>query len=241
MITLYDLGPSLLEDQTLGLSTPCRKIILILRYKDIPYDHRFISLSEIESTAKSVGAPPTTTREDGAEKYTVPFLYDSTHGRAVSDSYLIAQYLDEAYPDTPKVFPKGTKALQSLAVDALEAKSTSLIPVIRPKMYRQMTPKMFEELNKQYGPAPELSTEELTAQLAKAKTMFDELKKSFGNQEELYVMGDRPIYVDFSLASLVLTLRVYYGSQSKEWGEAKNWAAGRIGNICEGILALMRV
>ncbi|KAI3619994.1 hypothetical protein WG66_009810 [Moniliophthora roreri] len=150
MIMLYDLGPTLLQDQSLGVSTHTRKIVLILKYKKIPYEHKFLLFSEIQAAATSVGAPPTATRPDGTPKYTVPFLYDSTKGRAVADSFLIAQYLDEAYPETPVVIPTGTRILQSIASEAIAAKAN--IPrLIREQLNKQMTPVFLEELLKSIG------------------------------------------------------------------------------------------
>ncbi|KAF9254272.1 hypothetical protein L218DRAFT_846781, partial [Marasmius fiardii PR-910] len=63
-ITLYDLEPSYAFG-TLGASPFVRAIILALNYKKIPYDTVHIGFSDVEPTAKRIGAPPTGKKPNG--------------------------------------------------------------------------------------------------------------------------------------------------------------------------------
>ncbi|KAF9542269.1 hypothetical protein CPC08DRAFT_588882, partial [Agrocybe pediades] len=45
--------------------------------------------------------------------FTVPTIHDSSTGMYLSDSFLIVQYLDKTYPNTPKFFPNDSAGLQS--------------------------------------------------------------------------------------------------------------------------------
>lgn len=74
-------------------------------YKKLPYKVVWVEMPDIESTLKAIGAKPTGKRPDGSDLYTVPTLHDSSTNRVVSESLAIAEYLDEAYPDTPKLVP----------------------------------------------------------------------------------------------------------------------------------------
>ncbi|KAF9253935.1 hypothetical protein L218DRAFT_836527, partial [Marasmius fiardii PR-910] len=65
-----------------------------LNYKKIPYNAVHIGFSDVEPTAKRIGAPPTGKKPDGSDQYTVPMLVDSSTGQVLSDSFLIALYLD---------------------------------------------------------------------------------------------------------------------------------------------------
>ena len=58
---------------------------------------------------KELGLAPNPT---GSLEYTVPTIYDPKTKRVVTDSFAIAKYLDETYPDTPNLVPRGTAGLQ---------------------------------------------------------------------------------------------------------------------------------
>ncbi|KAL0056867.1 hypothetical protein AAF712_016517 [Marasmius tenuissimus] len=129
MITLYDTGPSSFPSH-LGCGPYVRKIIFALNYKKLPFKLITLPLPTIESTAKSLGAPPTDTfPKTGLPKYTVPFLHDSNE--VVSDSFAIAQYLDTAYPDTPRLFgeEKATIAAVKELIEAREEALKILFPI----------------------------------------------------------------------------------------------------------------
>jgi glutathione S-transferase len=51
-------------------------------------------------------------RKNGTPYYSLPVIQDPKTGKVISDSARIADYLDSTYPDTPKVIPAGTHALQ---------------------------------------------------------------------------------------------------------------------------------
>ena len=72
---------------------------------------------------RNIGAAPTTKKPDGSPFYTLPVIVDPSRRApgggpmVVSDSYAIAEYLDDAYPRPGPLFPEGTKALQNLFHD----------------------------------------------------------------------------------------------------------------------------
>ena len=72
---------------------------------------------------KEIGASPSK-RPDGTEKYTLPVLRDPNTGALVTDSFDIATYLDNTYPEKP-VFPRDTQSL-------IHAFDTVYIDLIRP-------------------------------------------------------------------------------------------------------------
>ena len=91
-----------------------------LIYKGLPYKTEWVELPDIEPTLKRLGAPPTSKKPDRSDKYTFPAIYDDTTKRYVSDSWKIAEYLDETYPSTPRLFPPGSKAAIDLFQDHFE-------------------------------------------------------------------------------------------------------------------------
>lgn len=85
-ITLYSLCGT---DRARPFSPHCWKIVMALRHKGLEYVEEPLAFTAIPKV------------EDGATK-TVPLLRDGD--RLVSDSFAIATYLDEAYPDRPTLF-----------------------------------------------------------------------------------------------------------------------------------------
>ncbi|KAI0026666.1 hypothetical protein K488DRAFT_65398, partial [Vararia minispora EC-137] len=85
---------------------------LALSVKGILHKTFWVDWPDIAAEAIKVGAPPTGER-DGKPRYTVPFIYDPTTRRAISDSQTIIAYLETQYPDTPRLFPQRTRALQA--------------------------------------------------------------------------------------------------------------------------------
>ncbi|KAF9264413.1 hypothetical protein L218DRAFT_900681, partial [Marasmius fiardii PR-910] len=215
MITLYDLGPSNFPED-FGCSPHVRKVILALNYKRLPFKVSTIEDSTIESVAKSVGAPPTATRPDGSPKYTVPFIHDSTTGKSVSDSLLISVYLDEAYPDTPKLVPEGTRVLQSVFIDTFGAKVSKILgPIFFPHFLRTIS----TDLRIRIGGSetlPELPPPQEQKNLwENARKGFEELlpEPVNGQSNSVFVGGEKPIFTDFALAAYLLTFKVFFGEE----------------------------
>ncbi|KAL0563228.1 hypothetical protein V5O48_018845 [Marasmius crinis-equi] len=239
MITVYDLGPtSVPRSSELGFSSHVRKVILILRYKKLPHKISVIGFDDIEPLARQLGAPPSRTKPDGSPKYTVPFIQDSATGKGVSDSFLIAQYLDEAYPDTPRVVPDGTRVLQAAFVNDFQTKFMPLFAVLGAK-FRTFFPQEFlEGQKKAYGEGaitPELSLKEQEAIWDKVKGSFDTLGNAFVKDEK-FVMGDKPTLADFTIVAWLWNVQVAYGENSSEWKNVSQWLGGRVANLCRELI-----
>jgi hypothetical protein len=94
----------------------CRRFNLI--YKHISFETVWVPFADIESVSKEHGFPPTSTAPDGSAVYTLPAIRDQETGKALSDSFEIAKYLDERYPTRP-VIPSGTEDQQAAFAGAL--------------------------------------------------------------------------------------------------------------------------
>lgn len=78
------------------------KIRLALNYKGLPYHTKWVDMPDIRSVREELGVPANRTLPDGKPFHTLPVITDS--GKVLGDSFEIALYLDEAYPDTPRLF-----------------------------------------------------------------------------------------------------------------------------------------
>ncbi|ESK90055.1 hypothetical protein Moror_7882 [Moniliophthora roreri MCA 2997] len=241
MITLYDMGPCSLPGIK-GYSPYVRSIIYTLKYKHLPFNVSLVNWATIESTAKSIGAPPTSTKLDGSPKYTVPFMHDTTTGRSVSDSLNIAEYLDQTYPNTRRVVPLGTRVFQAVFCDAIPHKFTPMIPVVLPAMRELGTPEVKQSLKEVYGEDPlfSLSPEEKEDAWNKGKQGFDELSRGY-KEGDLFTMGDEPVFVDFLLAGTFWEQMLALGKESAEWKKMATWMGGRVGRLVQRAESMMTV
>lgn len=85
-ITLYSLCGT---DAARPFSPHCWKVVMALHHKGIPFEERPLAFTAIPAI------------EDGFSK-TVPILRDGQE--LISDSFRIAQYLEDAYPEEPSLF-----------------------------------------------------------------------------------------------------------------------------------------
>ncbi|KAG7097999.1 hypothetical protein E1B28_005307 [Marasmius oreades] len=242
MITVYDLGPSRFPEHVSG-SPNTRKVIFSLNYKKLPFKVSFVDLNEVDQIAKSIGAPPTTTNPDGSPKYSTPFIHDSSTGKSISDSLLIAEYLDKAYPTTPKLLPEGTRVLQAVFVDTVTTKAHALISVLRPKYPEWFFPEFLAEIEKRIGAPKLLSQEETKEVWANGKKSFDELLGAYESAGAgTFVMGgDNPVFADFALAALFSSVKIMFGTESEEWKNVSGWIGGRTGKVVEETFKYERV
>ncbi|TFK22709.1 hypothetical protein FA15DRAFT_688229 [Coprinopsis marcescibilis] len=104
MITFYDIKVNS-TDPAFTVSPFCWQARLCLNYKQLPYHTIYALYSNVTAFAKKHGIPPTGVKPDGSPSYTLPAIHDSKTNATVSDSFKIARYLDETYPDTPAFFP----------------------------------------------------------------------------------------------------------------------------------------
>ncbi|KAK1223763.1 hypothetical protein PQX77_013352 [Marasmius sp. AFHP31] len=232
MLTLYGLGPSKFP-QHLGCSSHTRKIMFALNYKKLPFKLIDLSADAIMPTAKSVGAAPTSTHPDGSPKYTVPFLHDSDKNKTVSDSFAIAEYLDEAYPDTPRLFAEGTKKAQNELISAREAAFGVTFPITFPKATTLWSDEMREFVRKRGAPVEiTLSPEAQEEVWAKAKKAFEDVERQHKESS-----GDVDyVFADLALAASAWTNRYAFGEESKEWKNMESWVGGKLKKVTDAVV-----
>ncbi|KAG7086967.1 hypothetical protein E1B28_002883 [Marasmius oreades] len=243
MITLYDIGPCKVPGVK-GYSAHVRKIIYTLNYKKLPYIIQLVDYLTLEPTAQSLGATPTTKRLDGSPRWTVPFIHDSSSGRTVSDSFAIAEYLETTYPNTPRLFPPGTRGLQAAFCDAVIQKlvASGIVSIARPKMQDLGTEVVKESLRVKYrntdpSAIPKATEVNQEALWEKGKDIFDRLADGYPALVEgtspIFVMVTEPVFADFALGGLLWEFMVAFGKDSEEWKKMENWMDGRVGKLVE--------
>lgn len=206
----------------------------VLNYKQLPYTTVALEYTELESKFKKLGVPPSSTKPDGSPLYTSPSILDGELG--VSDSYKIAEYLDKAYPTTPKVIPPGSEALQAAFYDQFGQLLGPLWPLYLPRVaatilnppseeYFTVTrTKVFGKQLKDVEPTEGKEREEAWKQF---QANLDVVEGWMSKSPGPFFMGATPTFADFTVASFILALRICFGKESKEWKNIETWNGGR--------------
>ncbi|KAK1215228.1 hypothetical protein PQX77_022179 [Marasmius sp. AFHP31] len=231
MITLYDAGPTTKDEfKSVGLSPFVRAIVLVLRFKNLPYKTAYVDILNIGGCIQALGAPPSITHP--VPKFTIPVIHDTKTGEWISDSSEIAEYLDRTYPDTPRVVPDGSKILQRIfQVDAMARIIEVINNVIRPELPKFLPKEVVDKFSAG-GPGTGSAPEKTKEAFNTTREAFDRLNASLdgGKPFRGFLMGgNTPTLADMTLVGFVYSLRVIYGEESEEWRDVKSWANGWVG------------
>jgi len=115
-----------------------------LNLKGIPFKTEWVEFPNIELLCKKLGIPPTCKREDRSDRFTLPAIHSPSTGVYISDSILIAEYLEKTYLDTPQIFPHNTFALQAAFTAAFVNNLSALWNFIVHATYAILTPRSQE-------------------------------------------------------------------------------------------------
>jgi glutathione S-transferase len=197
-ITLYSLCGA---DNSLPFSPHCWKTVLALAHKGLEFEERPLGFTAIPKV------------ENGFSK-TVPFLRDGEH--LVSDSFEIALYLEEAYPDAPSLFNgEGGKALarfvegfsQTVVHPAVSAIALldiyNMLEPVDQKHFRETREKLFAKPLEEVFPDRDGSIAAFPAKLQPMRHML---------RFQPFIGGDTPLFADYILFGALQWLKITTGS-----------------------------
>ena len=209
-----------------------------LNYKGLSYRTEWVEYPDIEATCKRIGAKPTWNNADGSPLYTLPVIYDPSTDTVLADSTAIADYLDETYPDTPRLFPPGTRALQA-AFQSAQASTFGR----REAMYKLVVLAACLNLNEpSYEYFRRTREEEMGKRLEdiapegmvreQAWQEFEEDWLTVGKWYKAggdgpFIMGDAPCHADMVIAARLMWARQVFGKQSASWARIIALDGGR--------------
>ncbi|PCH40179.1 hypothetical protein WOLCODRAFT_150218 [Wolfiporia cocos MD-104 SS10] len=240
MITLYDI-PS--DIKVIAWSPNTWKTRFALQLKGLEFETVWIEYPDIADLCKKIGAAPSGTKDDGSPDYTLPVIHDSSTNTVVSESGLIARYLDKAYPNTPALIPQETDALHGAFQEAfLLTIEQRILPLMLPPTNAYLHPpseayfrrtreakfgKKMEEISPG-GPVREAQWEKLRGGLTKLAEWLE-----LDGKEKLFFTGDRVSHADLSIAGWLIWIKLILGVDSAEWLAVKTWDGGRWGRFME--------
>lgn len=211
-----------------------------LNLKGLKYKTEWVEYPDIEPVLKKLGALPADKKPDGRDHYTLPVIYDPNTKKVVEDSAKIAKYLDDAYPNTPRLFPVGTDAFQAmfhdfiwsdvghpLLLNILADTADSLLP--RSQEYFRST----REEN--YGmKLEELRGEKVWKKVEAGLEKLEGYLAKNGEGNDLLLMGAQGgiTYSDIQVASILLWARLVWGESSENWKRLAGFHGGKWGRFC---------
>jgi len=242
VIILYDIAADNLPGQPWNPNT--MKTRFSLNFKNLPFKTVFLKYGEIAEKLQAAGIPPSSVNADGTPSYTCPAIFDPTTKTALAESAAIAAYLDKQYPNTPKLFPVGTSALQSAFLDNLMGKISAIFRIGVAASNRQLAGSSEEYFRttreKMFGLSMDKMDpvgEERVQEWAKLKAGFEKLDEwlQASKSDGPYFLGKEPGFADFVVASFLIWARVTLGEKSKEWQDVRTWSEGRWAQYLDGL------
>ncbi|KAF8659866.1 hypothetical protein AX16_001750 [Volvariella volvacea WC 439] len=244
-ITFYDIPSS---HPIIAWSPNAWKIRYALNYKGLPYKTEWVEYPNIAAICKRIGAAPTAANRLGQSPfYSVPVIRDLTSNRVISDSIAIARYLDEQYPDTPKVLriDEGFGVLQYAFLQAFRNPILSvLMQFCVPKVIHILNPesqayfrstrethtfkKRLEEVT------PRKETGDWEREWKQVEKTFGKANDWFingGQEGKVFITGDNPVFADFVIGGYLMWVKTAFGEDSREWMDVSSWHGGRWGTI----------
>lgn len=227
----------------------------ILNYKRLRYRTVWVEFPDVESTLRSIGAPPSAVRSDGRPIYTLPVIVDPTRNpmtpEIISNTNNIAEYLESTYPSRP-VFPPGSRAMQTLFVHYIqEVFVKPLLPIMVPLSHQRlpersqshfrMNPSMaapgFPHAPQTLPPGPQREQ----AWIAVSE-QFDFLATILGKNtgdggDGIVAMGQNVSYADFALCSVLIWIERM--APHDGWSRVRTWNGGRWSRLWERCKAYM--
>jgi len=234
VITLYDIPADSIPGKS--WSPNCWKTRFSLNYKGLQYKTVWVEYPDVAETLEGAGIPAAFKRPDGTPLYTCPAIFDPATNTGISDSVLIAEYLDKQYPDTPKLFPAGSHALQYAFLDNFAAKIVPLFRFIIPGTHGKLNEHSQGYFRRTREVAFGRTMETMVPTGADRDEEWGKIKAAFDKFDQWlqtsrtdgpYFVGKDQGFADFVLASFILWMKLIWGEQSAEWKDVATWNEGR--------------
>lgn len=197
-ITLYSLCGT---DAARPFSPHCWKVVMALHHKGLDFEERPLAFTAIPTV------------ENGFSK-TVPILRDGTE--LVSDSFRIALYLEEAYPDAPSLFrgPGGVAAARLVEGYSQHVLHTAITRIALIDIHDMLAPTdqayFRRSREERLGRSFEDFDAGRDAAIAALPTALQPLRHMLAFQP--FVGGATPLFGDYILFGALQWLRITTGS-----------------------------
>jgi len=151
----------------------------------------------------------------------------------MSESSDIVQYLDKQYPSSPRVITPGTLAFEIASHKYLVAGVMSKWPKpIHQYLYETISPEAAAFIKQ----LREEAFGDTLVNIAKnPQSDWDAYRDAYGTvalpiyekADGIFLKGSEPGWTDFVASSFLLSIKLLYGAESKEWRSVETWHDGR--------------
>lgn len=219
-----------------------------LNFKRAPFATQWVDLADVTSTRKGLGLGPVRFHDDGEPFYTLPAIRDpggaaAAGDKVVGDSFDIAVYLEQKYPEAPPLFRSrgppsaGLYASFNAHVDSLFAMGAALAGQTFP--FNPATAAQCQaEFCRRLGAG---SWDELLVRGEARAGLLRGLEKSLGVAAECFRFSDDGPFVggkEADYADLIIGGWLMMFSETvPEWGEIRGWHGGVWGRLHDGLAA----
>lgn len=194
-------------------------------------------MAEIEKRFKELGLPPSEIRADGTPRYTVPAIYDASTDTKISDSLKIIEYLEQTYPNTPRILVPGTDVLNAAFDWGLRQAMSPLMPLIAPNVIRNLAQASSEMYRQRMEVITGTSVEALKDDKEMQEKLWATAEEAFkvpaswfmasnGEEGGPWIMGKDITIADVILAGTLAYIAIAVGEDSEEWKKIGNWNEG---------------
>ena len=159
----------------------------------------------------------------------------------MSESSDIIQYLEKQYPSSPRVITPGTLAFEIAYYKYfIGGVGQNLPKSIYQHLYEIISPEAAAHL-KESG--ERVFGDTLENMGKNAQLYLDAYRDAYGTvvlpiyekAEGVVLKGSEPGWADFVTASFLLTIKLLYGAESKEWKFIETWHEGRWVKLIEDL------
>ncbi|RDA95028.1 hypothetical protein CP533_2087 [Ophiocordyceps camponoti-saundersi (nom. inval.)] len=227
---------------------------LALNFKSASYSTNWVELPDVTETRKALGVAAIRKFPDGTDFYTLPVLHDKPAKHFVGDTYDIALYLDDKFPDGPRLIPRGMEGVMKMWNDQVDQLFTRFIQLIAATFpfnpaNAEKTKKIFMERSLLFrGITDEAEKKRMTwddidvkghervalmADFKKALNDFEAYYKYSPDKEGPFLNGKEPDYADFIVGSWLGSY--HQALPADDLAELKKWNDGRWTRIWQGL------
>jgi len=156
-------------------------------------------------------------------------IFDDQTKRYISDSFLIAVYLDETYPDTPQLVPHGTYALHVAFLAHFSSfVNGNVATLIIPTFLSILNPVSSAFVQENYFSSAPIPTPSEKKWKKLEKEVFAKVVAWYKSPDDLFFNGtDKPGFADVQLVASFQWMKALWGADSDEWKRVQGWHGGK--------------
>jgi len=210
-----------------------------LNIKGIAHKTDWVEYPDIYTVYEKHNIEAPSKRPDGSPYFSLPVIHDPKTGKTIADSLLIAEYLDETYPDTQRLVPEGTHMLHTTFARSFGlALSEDFFDLVYGRTAVQLSPSSKEWYDKK-GWRRELESEE--AGFQGTQKDLDKIDKWYKPGDKFVSGSQKLIFADLILAGFLVWIKVLWGEDSPEWQDLLTWNNGRWKDLFDELKNLQQV